>query len=157
MAVSRYAAQCVSWMTNCLLCWPKHAVPLLISAAHRSQHQLPIGDCFGLAPSLEVTQRIAKFQMLSFIINSDAQMRKNTASLSNPKVGWVTGSWVGEERFRRELSKWLGRNTYRIHGVFYRVTFSAENEKEAPSLMKSRCLTMVLHSNDDKITVIYFI
>lgn len=84
-------------------------------------------------------------------------MRKNTASLSNPEVGWVTGSWVGEERFRHKLSKRLGHDTHRIHGAFYRVTFSAENEKETSSLMKSRCLTMVLHSNDDKITVIYFI
>lgn len=98
--------------------------------------------CFGLAPSLDVTQRNAKFQMLSCIINSDAQMRENTASLANPKVGWVTGSGVGES-FRHKLSRWLGHNTHRIHGVFYRVTFSAENEKGASSLMKSRCITMV--------------
>lgn len=106
---------------------------------------------------MEATQRIAKFQMLSFIINSDAQMRKNRASLSNPKVGRVTGSGVGAESFPREPSKRLGHNTFRVHGAFHRVTFSAENEKGASSLMKSRCLTMVLHSNDDEITVIYFI
>jgi len=46
---------------------------------------------------------------------------------------------------------------YRIHGVFYRVTFSAESEKETFFLMKSRCLATVLHSNNEKITVIYFI
>lgn len=89
-----------------------------------------MADCSGLSPSLEVAQRIAKFQMLSFIINSDAQMRKNTALLSNPEVGWAADGQGGELRCK------LGCCTCRIHGAFHRVTFSVENGEGESTLMK---------------------
>lgn len=138
------------WM-SCFLCWPKHAVLLLISLVHWSLCQLPVGCCFRLAPSSDFTSRIAKFQMLRFIINTDAQMRKKpTALFSHPKVGLVTGSLRG--RKASDMS-WVNGwdTTHTEFMVQFIVTFSAENE-EASSLTKSRGLPTVLYSRDDKIT-----
>lgn len=76
-----------------------------ISLVHWSLCQLPVGCCFRLAPSSEVTPRIAKFQMLSVITNTDAQMRKKPHSFASKSPGRL-GHWQarGEESFRQELS-----------------------------------------------------
>lgn len=72
-----------------------------------------------------------------------------------PRGRLAKGRQVGEQSFSCELSQELGRNTSRIHGALYRLTFSADNEEEASSLMES--LPMVLRSYKDRVTVIYFI